>query len=221
MSHEDDAPASAKLENDAELSSWSEDWKSETRGPAAVARALSAEAAFADKVLAESARGARMAKLAWAGQIASLLIAVFVFLALVIKTRSVMQAVLAAVVLPTLLGLFGFFVHIRQSIGTNADESVASFVALTTRRREADVRLMKGNRIGLGFLSAVFWVWFPLFVFSRAERFGAEPWRLAVGALSSLVVFGGAYWYVGRRVRRAENDLLHWKKVAQSFEENP
>ena len=205
----------SEQDKDMELSSWEEDFKSDAtvRGQPAEPPPLSAEA-----VLLEAARGSRADKLAWASQIGGLLFAVVVFLGLVVRTRSVLQAALAAVVLPTLLVLFGLFVHVRQSVGTNADESVASFVDLTTRRREGDLRLLRGNRIGLIVLAAAFWVWFPIFVVSRADRFGAEPWRLAVGALSSLLVFGGAWWNVGRRVRRAEEELANWKKVSATFE---
>jgi len=194
---------------DEELSSWAEDF----RAPAA--EPLSAEA-----VLREAARGARQERLAWVSQLGGLVFAIAVFLGLVVRSRSALLAGLSAVVLPTLLALFGFFIHVRQSIGKNADASVASFVTLTTRRRQGELKLLQVNRAALGFLAAVFWLWLPLFVLSRAERFAAQPWRLAVATLFSLAVFGGAWWRLGRLVRRARGDLARWRELAASFDES-
>lgn len=194
--------------HDDELASWAEDFKEST--PAAPPLS-------ADAVIEEGKRNDRKQSLAWASQVLGLLFAVANFLGIVVYTRSALVAALSAVVLPTLLALFGWFVHLRLSVGKREQGTVASFVAWMVKQKRADLRIAQANRIGLVFLATAFWVWFPLFVLSKAERFGAHPSRLAFGAVFSLVVFAAGLLRTSTLVRRAQTDLAHWTKLAASF----
>lgn len=191
-----------------ELSLWADDFRAE---PAA-AVPLSVEA-----IMAQAARGARRERLMWLEQIGGTAFAVAVFLGLVVRTRSLLLAALSAVVLPTLLALFAFFVHEQLALRGRALTAVRHHAELVVRRRRADVRLQRASQAVLGLLAASFWVWFPFFVFSRVERFAAEPWRLAVGATVSLVVFVGAFWLLRRRLRKARAELRRWEGVLAAF----
>ncbi len=203
------ARSNEEREQDPELAAWAEDFRGgdDARPP------LSPEA-----VLDEAGRAARKERLAWASQIAGLAFAIANFLGLVVYTRSLLVTALSAVVLPTLIALFGWFAHLKLSAGKIRVETVARFVRWMVRRSRADLRVLRANLFALAFLLTVFWIWFPLFVLSHADRFGAQPARLVVGATVSLVVFGAGFLRIRALLRRAESELARWKRIEASFE---
>jgi hypothetical protein len=194
--------------DDEELASWADDFKQ---------GADDSPPLSPDAVIEEGKRIDRTQNLAWASQIFGILLAVANFLGIVVYTRSAIVAALSAVVLPTLLALFGWFVHLRLSVGKRVQGSVASFVAWMVKHKRADLRFARSGRLALVFLAVAFWVWFPLFVLSKVDRFGSHPSRLAFGAAFSLVVFAAAFWRTSTLVRRAEQGLAHWRKLEASF----
>jgi hypothetical protein len=197
--HDDDEPA--------DLEEWAKDFR---------ATSVDAGAPSADEIVARAQRDARRERIDWATQIGGTLLAFFVFLGLVARTRSALQAGLAAVVLPVLLGLFALFVHDRTRAGGGGD-SVADHVARAVRRNHARHRLARASLAALALLATAFWIWMPFFVLSKSERFAAEPWRLAVGIVASLVVFGLGFWRSAINVRKAKAELRSWQDVQGSL----
>lgn len=194
---------------DRELLQWSDDF----RGAAAEEPAISFET-----VLLEARRDVARARREWTLNILGNAFALIMLLGVVAYTRSILHAVFAAVAIPVLVALFGWFVHLRQSIGTNQDEGIESHVRLTLRRKTADVRMLRASRYALGFLIIAFWSWLPFAVLAKSEKFMAEPWRLAVAVAFALGTFGLSWWRALQLMKRAEREKAHWTKVLASFD---
>jgi uncharacterized membrane protein YvlD (DUF360 family) len=179
-----------------DLARWAEDFRGDappTLSPAAV--------------LEQARRDARRERILWAEQSVGTLFAVAIFLTLVVRTRSPLLTGLSAVVVPTLVFLSGYFVYVRGAVARSLARSVREHAALAVRRRRADVRIARASLVAQVFLAIVFWAWFPVFALSNAERFGREPWRLVIGAGTSLVIFGVSLVFLVRRARRARAEL--------------
>lgn len=189
------------------------EWAKDFRGAPMEARAPSP-----DEILARAARDARKERLDWATQIGGTLLAAVVFLGLVVRTRSALQAGLAAVVLPVLFGLFALFVYERTTASHGGD-SVTDHVARAVRRNRARHRLARASLAALAFLATAFWLWLPLFVLSKSERFASEPWRLAIAVVVSLLVFGLGFWRAAVKVRQSRAELQRWLAVEASLAE--
>lgn len=198
-------------ETPADLAMWAKDFRAtgDVQAPSAA------------DVLARARRDARRERVDWATQIGGTLFAVLVFLGLVARTRSPLQAALAAIVLPVLFGLFALFVVDRSLTsagrGGSGGDSVAEHVARAVRRNRARHRLARVSLVALAFLATAFWVWMPLFVLSKSERFDRDPWRLAVGVVVSLLVFGLGFWRAAVNVRKARTELQSWRAVEGSL----
>ena len=196
------------MKADPELLKWAEDFQYPED-----AAALSAEA-----VVARSATDRGRERREWVLQLGALVFAVLVFVILVAKTRSPFFAALAAIVLPVLVALFEVTIYLRQETRGIRVASVKEHVALTVRRRLVSHRIGQVNRVAMAFLSIAYFAWYPFFVLSRAERFGGEPWRLLVGVTASVFVFGGAWFALGRVVRRTGAELARWKEIEASLD---
>ncbi len=167
----------------------------------------------ADEIIAQARRDARREWIAWTLQIGGTLFVIAAFLALIAQTRSAMFAALSAIVLPAFLVSFGCFVYFRPSRWSSEGSSVTAHVALAVRRRSRDHRMMRVSRAVFGFLVAAHWVWYPLFLVSRIEKFAAEPWRIVVGTAAAVLVFGVAWWFVTRTARTTAVELAKWKQI--------
>jgi len=191
----------------ADLEEWAKDFRA-TPGDV--------QAPSADEILARAQRDSARERLDWVTQIGSTLFATVVFLGLVVRTRSPYQAGLAAVVLPVLFGLFAFFVYERTTASSGGD-SVADHVARAVRRNRARHRFARASLAALALLATAFWMWLPLFVLSKSERFAGEPWRLAVAVVASLLVFGLGFWRAALKVRKAKAELQSWEAALGSL----
>lgn len=198
--------------DDSQLAAWAEDFRAEGTG------GDGGEAPSADEIVREARRREQKHRRDVVVQVVSLLFAIAVFLGLLLRTRSMVLAALTAIVLPTLVGLFGIFVHLQQAVGQRTGTTVASYVAFALRGHRAEERILRANRTGLAALALVFWAWLPIWVLSRADRFATEPWRLAVGALVALVIFVGAFWHLGRKVAQARAARERMERIAASLE---
>lgn len=196
-------------EVDRELLQWSDDF----RGEAEKEPGISLEA-----VLHEARRDVLRTRREWVNNILGNLFALVMLLGVVVYTRSTLFAVLAAVVIPVLVGLFGWFVHVRQSVGQSLEEGIEGHVRLTLRRKTADVRILRASRYALGFLAIAFWSWLPFVVLAKSEKFMAEPWRLAIAVVFALGTFGFSWWRALHLLKRAEKEQTHWTKVCASFD---
>ncbi len=197
------------MKDDPELARWAEDFRAADGEPRP----------SPDAILADAAKERGRTRLEWASQIGGTAFAVLVFLTLVARTRSPLFAGLAAVVLPTLVASFGVFVHLRLGAARTTASSLLEHAAAALGRAQARRRMARVSRAVLAFLTIAYWVWFPIFVLSNADRFRAQPWRLLVGGSLALVVFTASFWYVGRTVRRAEGDVARWKRIKASLGE--
>ena len=196
--------------DDPELASWAADFRSE-RGPAIAV----------DEIFAQVRRDTWRARVEWTVQIAALLFSVGVYLWLVVRMHSAVQTVLSAIVVPTLIATFCAFAYLRWSDRRGGDPSgaVASHVAALLARRRTSLRIVRINGGVLAFLALVFWVWLPFFVHAHAERYAAEPWRLAIGAGAALVIFGFAAWRLAQVAKNTRAELARWEKVEKSLAE--
>ena len=149
------------------------------------------------------------------------LFAAVVFLALVVRTGSALFAVFAAFVLPTLFATFAFFVYLHVGASKSAGASVAEHVAAATRRNLVRHRVARAAFAALAILVTGFWVWLPIFVSAKSEKFAANPWRLGVSVVVASLVFGLAFWRVARAVKQTGSDLESWRTVLASFKEPP
>lgn len=200
--------------DDAELAAWAEDFRADGN----TGDGGRDDAPSADEIVREARRQEQRHRRDVVVQVVSLLFAIAVFLGLLLRTRSMVLAALTAIVLPTLVGLFGVFVHLRQAVGQRTGTTVASYVAFSLRGHRAEERILRANRTGLAVLALVFWAWLPVWVLSRADRFASEPWRLAVGASVAMVIFAGAWWHLGRKVRQARAARERMERIAASLE---
>jgi hypothetical protein len=154
------------------------------------------------EIVAAAARDARARALRWAQQAAGTLFAVGVFVALVVRTRSLTLTVFAALVVPTLVASFGWFVHLDAEGGRADLRTLRDHAEAALARRRVELRIETSSRGVLAFLIVAFWAWYPFQLLAHGERFVREPWRVVVGTGVSVVVFALAWVIVARRIRR-------------------
>jgi hypothetical protein len=199
-------------EPEDDLTEWSRDFRATTGG---------VQPPSPEPILERAARDARRERLEWVVQIGGTAFAVATFVGLVVITRSPLITGFAAFVLPVLFALFAWFVVLRVRLGGRVGSSLADHVAAATRRNRARHQFARANLATLVLLATGFWVWLPLFVLSKSDRFAAEPWRLGIAVTVSLLVFGLGLWRASVVVKRARAELESWRSVGASLQEPP
>ncbi|MBX3219457.1 MAG: hypothetical protein KF795_02990 [Labilithrix sp.] len=193
-----------------DLAEWASDFRATAGG---------LDEASSESIVARAEGDARKERWEWATQIGGLAFAAAVFLGLVVRMRSPLFTGFAAFVLPTLFALFSFFVYLRVGVSKNRGTSVADHVAAAMQRNRARHRVARAGLASLALLTTGFWVWLPIFVSSKSEKFAAEPWRLGVSVTAAIVVFGLAFYRCARLVKQTRSALESWRVVLASFED--
>ncbi len=170
-----------------------------------------------DEILAQAARDARNERLEWAYQIGGPTFAAVALVYTAVQMRSVMFVILAAVAIPTLFALLGFFVHVRREARRSVGASVADHVGALVARRRADLQLVRAARVALALLITAFWIWLPIYVWTKADRFAAEPWKIGISVCVAVLVFVVAWRQMVLQVEKAGLEVERWSAVAGSL----
>jgi uncharacterized membrane protein len=189
-------------------------WAADFRAPTGV------EAPSAASIRERVARDARKERLEWLAQIGGTSFAVIVFLVLVARTKSLLFAALAAIVLPTLIALFGYFVYLRLDETRVPLTTVREHVERAVRQRRIRYRFMRASVWVLAVLALGFWVWVPFVWLSRWSRVAADPWRLVVAVLVAIATFAVSFAFLVWKQRKTREDLEKWTAIAAAFDED-
>ncbi len=167
-------------------------------------------------VLERAAKEARREILDWVGHTAGTLFAAVVFGVLTARAKTPLMAGLSAIVLPTLFGIFAYFVYTQVSLRRRAAASVAEHAAAALRRSVARQKVLRASFAGLVVLTVAFWVWLPFWIHAHGEKFAREPWRAVLGLVVALPTFGAAFAYYAWAFRRARVEIESWRAVQAS-----
>ncbi|MBL8609379.1 MAG: hypothetical protein JNL38_18760 [Myxococcales bacterium] len=169
-----------------------------------------------EPVLARAAKEARREVLDWLGHTGGTLFAAVVFAVLTVRTKSPLMAGLSAIVLPTLIGIYIYFVYTHVALWRRVAVSVGEHAAFALRRSIARQKVLRVSFAGLILLTGAFWIWLPFWFHAHAEKFAHEPWRALVGVVAALPTFGLAFAYYAWAFRRARVEIESWRAVQAS-----
>jgi hypothetical protein len=194
---------------DEDLNRWAEDFRNEPGSKPNLSL---------ETLMTQAKKDRRAELLKMVRTVLALLLAVAVFVDIVVTSRSVVVTIFSAVVLPVLMAQVGHRFYVRSQVGRVEAGKVDNYVRLNVRRRIADLKIARMNRIFFGVLVSAFWIWLPFFVLQNAASFANAPITLAVKLVLVLAVFVGTWFWTNHVCRKAERECAHWMAVSRSVE---
>lgn len=185
---------------DEELLGWQAEWAT-----------LGGNESFAATMVERAARDGRKLRLSAAGEVLAAVFSMVVSMGVVVRTHGALPVVAIVVVIQVFTGAWlAHFFDSRRTLFDGEGRDTAGFVALTRERLEASRRWTLFGRRWMQILGAIVVPWCVWMGAANAAMYRAEPWRAVVGFGGALVIFVGAYAWLGHKERatRREREAL-------------